>query len=48
VVVFQIAWKIRHPEYTVISDQVISILAIGVFAELVGVVGIIARLLWQK
>ena len=48
VVLFQMFWKIRHPEYTVISDKIISILAVGVFAELVGVIGIIAKLLWQK
>ena len=47
-VTFKIAWKIRHPDYEVISDMVINVLAAGVFAELVGVVGIIAKLLWQK
>jgi len=48
VVLFQMFWKIRHPEYTVVSDTVINVLAVGVFAELVGVVGIVAKLLWQK
>jgi hypothetical protein len=48
VIIFKMIWKIRHPEYEVLSDMVINILAVGVFAELVGVVGIIARLLWQK
>jgi presenilin-like A22 family membrane protease len=48
VITFQMLWKIRHPEYLVISDTVINVLAVGVFAELVGVVGIIAKLLWKK
>lgn len=46
-VLFQMFWTIRHPEYKVISDMVINVLAVGVFAELVGVVGIIAKLLWK-
>jgi hypothetical protein len=48
VVIFQMLWKIRHPEYQVISDAVINILAVGVFAELVGVVGILAKLVWKR
>jgi len=46
-IMFKMLWKIRHPEYQVISDTVINIVAIGVFAELVGVVGIVAKLLWK-
>ena len=48
VIVIQMIWKVRHPEYTIISDTVINVLAVGVFAELVGVVGIIAQLLWKN
>ena len=47
VVLWQMLWPIRHPGYVGISDTVIKVLATGVFAELVGVVAVIARLVWK-
>lgn len=47
IVIFQMLWTIRHSDYRGVSDKVINTLAIGVFAELVGVVGIIVRLVWK-
>lgn len=40
-------WQIRHPDYRGVSDDVIKVLTTGVFAELVGVVAVIARLVWK-
>lgn len=48
IVVFQMLWQIRHANYEGVSDDVIKVLAVGVFAELVGVVGIIAKLIWRE
>jgi hypothetical protein len=47
VVLWQMLWPIRHPTYRGINDAVIKVLATGVFAELVGVVAVIARLVWK-
>ncbi|HTE22831.1 MAG TPA: hypothetical protein VK674_07405 [Candidatus Limnocylindria bacterium] len=48
IISFQMLWTIRHAEYVGVSDKVINTLAIGVFAELVGVVGIIVKLVWKN
>lgn len=47
IVIFQMLWQIRHPDYRGVSDDVIKVLTTGVFAELVGVVAVIARLVWK-
>ena len=47
VVIFQMWKRIDYPEYQGVSDTVINILATGVFAELVGVIGIIVRFVWR-
>lgn len=48
VVLSQMIIRFFNQNYTGVSDTVINVLAVGVFAELVGVVGIVAKLLWQK
>lgn len=48
IIVFQMFWRINHPNYTGISDAVINTLSVGVFAELVGVIGIIVKLVWKN
>ena len=48
IVIFQMLWQIRHPEYRGVSDTVINVLSVGVFAELVGVVGVIVKLVWKN
>jgi uncharacterized membrane protein YjjP (DUF1212 family) len=48
VVLFKMIWTVDHPTYVGISDEVINILSVGVFAELVGVVGVIVNHVWKN
>lgn len=47
IVTVQMLQRIENPDYTGVSDTVISVLTTGVFAELIGTVAVIAKEVWK-
>lgn len=48
VVVAKILIPLFIPSYNAISDTVITVLATGVFAEIIGVIAIVVRAIWKE